>query len=84
MNLTIAQLIFTCREKRSAMNIRGLASSLIKLLALFPLLIHHVSGHGRLMEPPARNAMWRFGFPNAVNYNDNGKLHSPDLSFHSF
>lgn len=30
-----------------------------------------VFGHGRLMEPPARNAMWRFGFPNSVNYNDN-------------
>ncbi|XP_037030181.1 uncharacterized protein LOC119070009 isoform X2 [Bradysia coprophila] len=28
-------------------------------------------GHGRLMDPPARNAMWRFGFPNPVNYNDN-------------
>lgn len=23
------------------------------------------------MNPPARNAMWRFGFPTAVNYNDN-------------
>lgn len=30
-----------------------------------------VSGHGRLMDPPARNSMWRFGYPNAVNYNDN-------------
>ncbi|KAJ9576663.1 hypothetical protein L9F63_025441, partial [Diploptera punctata] len=30
-----------------------------------------VSGHGRLMNPPARNSMWRFGFPNPVNYNDN-------------
>lgn len=30
-----------------------------------------VSGHGRLMDPPARNTMWRFGFPNPVNYNDN-------------
>ena len=28
-------------------------------------------GHGRLMDPPARNSMWRFGFPNPVNYNDN-------------
>jgi len=27
--------------------------------------------HGRLMNPAARNAMWRFGFPNPVNYNDN-------------
>ncbi|XP_014218802.1 uncharacterized protein LOC106647062 [Copidosoma floridanum] len=31
----------------------------------------NVSGHGRLMDPPARNSMWRFGFPNPVNYNDN-------------
>lgn len=30
-----------------------------------------MEGHGRLMDPPARNAMWRFGYPNAVNYNDN-------------
>lgn len=30
-----------------------------------------VEAHGRLMDPPARNAMWRFGFPNPVNYNDN-------------
>ena len=27
--------------------------------------------HGRLMNPPARNSMWRIGFPNPVNYNDN-------------
>lgn len=30
-----------------------------------------VNAHGRLMNPPARNAMWRFGYPNAVNYDDN-------------
>lgn len=30
-----------------------------------------VSSHGRLMNPPARNAMWRFGYPNPVNYDDN-------------
>lgn len=23
------------------------------------------------MEPPARNSMWRFGYPNPVDYNDN-------------
>ena len=28
-------------------------------------------GHGRLMDPPSRNAMWRFGFTNPINYNDN-------------
>ncbi|XP_014780426.1 uncharacterized protein LOC106876405 [Octopus bimaculoides] len=33
--------------------------------------IHQVLPHGRLMDPPARNSMWRFGFPNPVNYNDN-------------
>ena len=30
-----------------------------------------VAGHGRLMDPPARNSMWRLGFDNPVNYNDN-------------
>ena len=30
-----------------------------------------VNGHGYLQEPPARNSMWRFGFPNPKNYNDN-------------
>lgn len=30
-----------------------------------------VNAHGRLMNPPARNAMWRFGYPNKVNYDDN-------------
>ena len=30
-----------------------------------------VHGHGRMMDPPSRNAMWRFGYPNPVNYNDN-------------
>ena len=27
--------------------------------------------HGRLMDPPSRNAMWRFGFPNPVDMKDN-------------
>ncbi|XP_075218163.1 uncharacterized protein LOC142322953 [Lycorma delicatula] len=45
-------------------------SSFVSLaLALFQM--GRVSGHGRLMDPPARNSMWRFGFPNPVNYNDN-------------
>ncbi|KAK7084655.1 hypothetical protein SK128_024301 [Halocaridina rubra] len=34
-------------------------------------LVVCVCGHGRLMDPPARNSMWRFGYPNPVNYNDN-------------
>jgi len=39
-------------------------------MLLFQVVVN-VSGHGRLMDPPARNSMWRFGFPNPVNYNDN-------------
>jgi hypothetical protein len=39
--------------------------------SLQALRLAGVSGHGRLMNPPARNSMWRFGFPNPVNYNDN-------------
>jgi len=35
------------------------------------MIVVGVAGHGRLMDPPARNAMWRFGFNNPVNYNDN-------------
>lgn len=30
-----------------------------------------VDAHGRMMNPPSRNAMWRFGYPNPVNYDDN-------------
>ncbi|XP_053209000.1 uncharacterized protein LOC128392932 [Panonychus citri] len=29
-----------------------------------------VQGHGRMFEPPARNTMWRFGFPTFPNYED--------------
>ncbi|ROT74822.1 hypothetical protein C7M84_006684 [Penaeus vannamei] len=45
-----------------------------RLMLIFPaltLLAVGVWGHGRLMDPPARNAMWRLGYPNPVNYNDN-------------
>jgi len=40
-------------------------------LPLFSIFYSYVSGHGRLMDPPARNCMWRFGFINPVDYNDN-------------
>lgn len=43
----------------------------ITATCLFLIQMVRVSGHGRLMDPPARNSMWRFGFPNPVNYNDN-------------
>jgi len=30
-----------------------------------------ISCHGYMENPPARNSMWRYGFPNPKNYNDN-------------
>ena len=41
------------------------------LLVALSLLATEVKGHGRLMEPPARNVMWRFGYKTHVNYEDN-------------
>ncbi|XP_071533383.1 uncharacterized protein [Panulirus ornatus] len=40
-------------------------------LVCLAALVMGAHGHGRLMDPPARNAMWRLGYPNPVNYNDN-------------
>lgn len=34
-------------------------------------LISSTDAHGRLLEPPARNTLWRFGFKAPANYNDN-------------
>ena len=31
-----------------------------------------MQGHGMLVEPPARNSMWRYGFDNPSNNDDNG------------
>ncbi len=33
--------------------------------------VKNVNSHGRLMDPPARNCMWRFGYSTPVNYDDN-------------
>lgn len=30
-----------------------------------------VSGQGRMLSPPGRSSMWRYGFDTPVNYNDN-------------
>ena len=38
------------------------------------ILLYHVihsEGHGRLVEPPSRSSMWRYGFRTPVNYDDN-------------
>jgi len=37
---------------------------------LVTCLLGGVSGHGRLVEPPSRASMWRFGFNTPRDYND--------------
>ncbi|XP_065068428.1 uncharacterized protein LOC135693783 [Rhopilema esculentum] len=51
------------------------------LFAVLVIFIHETSGHGRLIDPPSRNAMWRFGFKNPPNYNDN-ELNCGGFSVH--
>ena len=29
-----------------------------------------IKGHGRLIEPPSRSTMWRYGFNNPPHFND--------------
>lgn len=43
---------------------------MIKFLILF-IFIKLIDGHGRMIDPPGRGSMWRFGFDDALpNYND--------------
>jgi len=42
--------------------------SLILILNL--LVVGKVSAHGRLIEPPSRASMWRYGFKAPPDYND--------------
>ncbi|XP_046612093.1 uncharacterized protein LOC124301279 [Neodiprion virginianus] len=42
-----------------------------QLFILGNVLIYDVSGHGRLIEPPSRASMWRYGFDNPPDYDDN-------------
>ncbi|XP_043205893.1 uncharacterized protein LOC122372583 [Amphibalanus amphitrite] len=37
----------------------------------FFLLLSWVDGHGRLLRPPARSSLWRFGYKSPINYDDN-------------
>ena len=45
--------------------------SSMKVLLAISLLLHQVAGHARLIEPPSRSSMWRFGFANPPDYTDN-------------
>ena len=37
---------------------------------LISIIILKTQGHGRLIEPPSRSTMWRYGFSTPPNYND--------------
>ena len=41
------------------------------LVTILMMLVARTDGHGRLIEPPSRSSMWRFGFKTPVNYDDN-------------
>jgi hypothetical protein len=43
------------------------------LLGLFVLvsILYRTDGHGRMIDPPMRSSMWRYGFNTPKNYNDN-------------
>lgn len=44
---------------------------IVNLVLLQAYFFKSSNGHGRMLEPPARNTLWRFGFKAPPNYNDN-------------
>ncbi|OWR49504.1 chitin binding domain 3 protein [Danaus plexippus plexippus] len=36
------------------------------------VLVVYVSGHGRVLHPPSRASMWRYGYKTPANYDDSG------------
>ena len=44
----------------------------LSVVVLMTVMLRCVSGHGRLVEPPSRSSMWRYGFNTPHNYDDNG------------
>ena len=50
------------------LSVRG---NLRLLVVMMTMTLRSVSGHGRLVEPPSRSSMWRYGFNTPHNYDDN-------------
>lgn len=48
-----------------------LSGTLLALSVGTVCLVGVVTGHGRLIDPPSRSSMWRYGYRNPPNYNDN-------------
>lgn len=43
---------------------------LIGITVFLTCSVEVIKGHGRLIEPPSRATMWRYGFDTPPNYND--------------
>jgi hypothetical protein len=59
----------------------SISKSLLIFIFKFSLksfLIQSTLGHGRMIDPPQRGSMWRFGFDDVAlpNYNDMVEKHS--------
>jgi len=37
---------------------------------MFFVSVFNAKGHGLMVDPPARNTIWRLGFDNPINYDD--------------
>ena len=48
-----------------------LVLAMFSAVLLHLLLYDSVSGHGRLVEPPSRASMWRYGYTTKADVNDN-------------
>ena len=57
-------------DVRCDRRLRSLVCSAVLLLLLL-LLSDNVSGHGRLVEPPSRASMWRYGYSTEPDFHDN-------------
>jgi hypothetical protein len=44
---------------------------MILKIVTFAILIAFALGHGRLISPPGRSSMWRYGYNTPANYDDN-------------
>lgn len=43
---------------------------LASLLVMYRINV--IDAHGRIIDPPGRSSMWRFGYDVPTDYNDNG------------
>ncbi|XP_071164894.1 uncharacterized protein [Mytilus edulis] len=57
--------------------------ALVTYILIINSFISSIHGHGRLIDPPGRASMWRYGFNTPVDYNDN-QLFCGGYNVHQF